>query len=176
MSDPDLQKYFSFDEADLNANQSGVITSKQRTRILEDAKFSSKFFLVGGVGIFLIGLLLGAYLLFTTTSMDSILFGIVLILLGGIIGIAVIRMGRSNIKELKLKKLEGKVNIIKETTYNGTKKQWGDAYELHIGRKTFDIESDLVDIIQQGGTYGIYYIEETKDILSMEKIGQRNKD
>jgi hypothetical protein len=41
---------------------------------------------------------------------------------------------------------------------------------LHIGRVTFDVESDLADIMRQGDTYAIYYLKGIKEIISAEKI------
>jgi hypothetical protein len=35
---------------------------------------------------------------------------------------------------------------------------------------SFDIDSDLADIIMQGDIYAIYYIKGEKDIMSAEKI------
>jgi hypothetical protein len=79
-------------------------------------------------------------------------------------------MGSPKKTDSDLKSVEGKVNIIKEENFNATTKRNETDYELHIGGVTFDVDSDLADIMIQGDTYAIYYMEETKSILSAEKI------
>ena len=79
-------------------------------------------------------------------------------------------MGSPKKADFDLKYVEDKVNIIKDDNYNTAAKRYETDYELHIGGVTFDVASKLADIIMQGDTYAIYYIEGTKDILSAEKI------
>jgi hypothetical protein len=116
-----------------------------------------------GIVIIIFGIILGGYLFITITDLEfTIPFIFLIIVISIICGIYVIRMGRSKTNEIRLKKVEGKVNIIKQESYSGTTKQWGDYYELHIGKKTFDIESDLADIMDQGEKYAVYYVDKNR--------------
>jgi flagellar motor component MotA len=140
-------------------------------RLINDAIFTNRIFLIVGIVIIILGSILGGFIFLTIKDLEfTIPFSIFIIIISIICGIYVLRMGRSKTNEMKVKKVEGKVNIIKEESYSGTTKRWGDYYELHIGKKTFDIESDLADIMAQGDKFAIYYIEKSNDIMSVEKI------
>ncbi len=171
MVDKELQKYFDFDEADLFANRSGVLTGKQRKRLEGEAQFAGKVFLIAGIVIFGIAILPSIILFFAKIPVTFlIVWSIVWIPTWSFVGIKVIRIGSPKKTDFDLKCVEGKVNIIREENYNVTTKRNETDYELHIDRVTFDVDSDLADIMMQGDTYAIYYIEGTKDILSAEKI------
>jgi hypothetical protein len=171
MAERELQKYFDFNESDLSANRSGILSNKQRIKLEENAKFTNKIFLIAGISIYIIGIIPTLILLLAHANVEfMIIWSIVWISLCGFVGFKVIRIGKSDKSGLILKKVEGKVNIIKEETYNNTAKQIVDDYELHIGGVSFDIDSDLADIIMQGDIYAIYYIKGEKDIMSAEKI------
>jgi hypothetical protein len=169
--DKELQKYFDFDEADLFANRSGVLTSKQRERIEDNSQFTRKLFLIAGIVVFGIGILPSIILFFSKAeTWFLIIWSIVWISACSFAGIKVIRMGSPDRKDFDLKSVEGKVNIVKEDNYNYTTKQRAVDYELHIGGVRFDVVSELADIMMQGDSYAIYYMEGTKDIVSAEKI------
>jgi len=171
MIDKELHKYFDFDEADLFANRSGVLTDKQRKRLEGDSKFTSKAFLIAGIIMFGIAILPSIIMFFTKVQvMFLIIWSIVWIPIWSFIGIKAIHIGRPEKKDFELKSVEGKVNIIKEEGYNYTTKRNEIKYELHVGGVTFDVGSGLADIIMQADTYAIYYLEGTKRILSAEKI------
>ncbi len=171
MDDALLKKYFEFDEADLFANRSGALTDKQRTRLMEEARFARKAFLIAGIVIFAIGIVPGLIPWLTGAKREfSIIWSVVWIPIWSFLAVKVIRMGTAPKNYLKVHKAEGKVNIVKEESYNSAMKQTVDDYELHIGGKTFDVDSELADVIMQGDHYVIYYIDGTDDILSAEKI------
>jgi hypothetical protein len=171
MIDKELQKHFDFDEADLFANRSGVLTDKQRKRLEGEARFARKMFLIAGIVIFGIAILPSIILFFAKVLVTFlIIWSIVWIPTWIFIGIKVIRMGSPKKTDSDLKSVEGKVNIIKEENFNATTKRNETNYELHIGGVTFDVDSDLADMLMQGDTYAIYYMEGTKDILSAEKV------
>ena len=171
MINKELQKHFGFDEADLFANRSGVLTSKQRKRLEGDAQFARKVFLIAGIVIFGIAILPSIIMFFTKTSTDFLItWSGVWIPIWSFFGIIVIRIGSQNKTDFDLRSVEGKINIVKEDSYNNTTKQATTDYELHIGGVTFDVDSGLADIIMQGDTYAIYYLKGTKEIMSAEKI------
>jgi membrane protein implicated in regulation of membrane protease activity len=173
MEDALLRKYFEFDEADLLANRSGVLTGRQRTRLIENARFTRNIFLVAGSVVLCIGVLPSLILwLVKAEWMFWVIWSIVWIPLWSFFGVKVIRMGKPQ-RNLTVKKAEGKVNIVREESYNTAMKQTEDDYELHIDGKTFDVDSELANVIVQGDHYAIYYVEGTNDVLSAERISDR---
>jgi hypothetical protein len=175
MVDEVLQKVFGFNEADLINNRSGVLTSNQRKRLEGAAQFTGKLFMIIGIIILGIAVLPSIILFFVKAQMVFlVIWSVVWIPIWSFTAIMVIRMGRPGKKDLNLKRVEGRVNIIKEHNYNSASKKWNDEYELHIGGVTFDVDSDLANIMMQGDAYAIYYLEGTKKILSAEKITSRN--
>lgn len=72
-----------------------------------------------------------------------------------------------------VKTVEGPLNLFVET-----KKMQHDSYEsytLHVGGVEFDENSDLADIITQGDYYAVYYLDAGKEILSMERLPNKQK-
>ena len=123
MINKELQKYFGFDEADLFANRSGVLTSKQRKRLEGDTQFAKRLFLIIGIVLFGIAVLPSVIMFFTKVSTDFlIIWSSLWIPIWSIFGILVIRMGRKNKTDFILKSVEGMINIIKEDNYNYTAK------------------------------------------------------
>ncbi len=182
MNDALLKKYFEFDEADLFTNRSGGLTDKQRKRLAENDKFARKVFLIAGIVVLGIAILPSLVIWLTSRATEEksmmflIIWSVVWIPLWTFFGVKVIRMGEPH-KDLMVKKAEGEVNIVKEESYNSSMKRTVDDYELHIGGKTFEVDSELADVIMQGDTYAIYYINGTDEILSAEKIaGHRGKN
>ncbi len=166
-----LKEYFKFDEADLFANRSGTLTEKQRKRLADNALFSKKVFLIAGCVLFAIAIVPSIVLFFVKApAFFLIIWSLIWIPVWSFIGIKVIRMGRPDKKDFELKSVEGRVNIVKDENYNLNTKRNDVDYELHIGGVTFDVEPDLADIMMQGDSYAVYYIQGTKDILSAEKV------
>jgi hypothetical protein len=49
-------------------------------------------------------------------------------------------------------------------------------YYWNIGGVKFDVvDSDKVDILQQGDSYRVYYLDLAKEIMSLEKIPEKEK-
>jgi len=74
-------------------------------------------------------------------------------------------IGRPDPKGFQLKSVEGDANIVREEHYHQSSERREVDYELHIGGVTFDVDSGLADIIMQGDTCAVYYIEGTKEIV-----------
>ncbi len=171
MIDRELQAYFNFDEADLFANRSGVLTEKQKNRLNSNAQSTKNMFLIGGWVIVAIAILPGIILyLVGVPALFFIIWTVVWVPIWIFIGIRVMRMGRPDARDFLLKSVEGEINIVKQDEYNYTTEQREVTYELHVGGVAFDVDSDLADIMMQGDTYAIYYMDGTKEIVSAEKI------
>lgn len=170
--DRELQKLFKFEEADLFSNRSGTLTSKQRMRLEGEAQFLHKVFLIAGLVVFFIAILPSIILLLTKAALLFLLiFSAVWIPIWSFIGIKVMRMGRPKKAALEVKSVEGRINIIKEEHRNQQTGASTTEYELHVGGMTFDdVGSEAADVMMQGETYAIYYLEDPNRVLSAEKI------
>ncbi len=175
MGNPQLEQYFKFDDADLAANRMGQVTPKQVARMTQEVKTSRTGGLIFGSLLMIVAILPA---LLTAGAVQQM--GIVFILpwtciwlpIWGAIGYALIR-GAFKKHVVTLQKVEGPINIIKtvsESTDNDGMHHTSYEYELHVGGKEFDVESDLANYMMQGDTYAIYYVTDLEDILSVEFI------
>lgn len=46
-------------------------------------------------------------------------------------------------------------------------------HELHVGGETFGVNRSIADVIFQGDEHIVYYVEATKDIISVEMISKK---
>jgi len=177
MIDRELQKYFNFDEADLFSNRSGILTTRQRKRLEGSAQFSRKVFLAAGIAILFVAVFPSVILYFSKTArLFLVIWSAVWIPVWAFIGIKVMGIGRPDPKGFQLKSVEGDANIVREEHYHQSSERREVDYELHIGGVTFDVDSGLADIIMQGDTCAVYYIEGTKEIVSAEILEPARKN
>lgn len=192
MADPQLAQLFNFDESDLQSNRSGRLSDKQKTR-LEKTEKSSRgcnsilgFFLVG-ISLVGVGIAVSAAPAIWQEERGAAIalifgFGIIWPLIWGGLGAVSIRRSFAKV-EIKVKKAEGPINIVREThsSYNSATKTNSEhtIYELHVGRKTFEVDSELADVIMQGDVYAVYYadynVEDTEDEILSAEFLQKGK-
>ncbi len=179
MIDQQLMDYFKFDLDDLHANEQGQFTDKQRARLIKEDKSNRTWSMIGGGGLFLIALIgLGGAILAVTNDSDlgfqigfGLGFGCVWPLIWGGIGYFVIRNALTK-HEIKLAKVQGKVNIVRSESYNSENHTTSVYHELHIGGHEFSVDGDLADVMMQGDEYTLYYIDGSSEILSAEKMSK----
>jgi hypothetical protein len=188
MQDQKLMDYFKFDDADLQANRNGQLTEKQKGRLINEDKGYRTLRILGGGCLILIALIgLGGAIATGIATSDwgfrigfGLGFGCIWPVIWGGMGYFVLRGAFAKF-QVQLKKAMGAVNIIKaEKTSTDTDMATGMShtshyfvYELHIGGKSFDVESNLADIMMQGDTYAVYFTEGSEnDILSAELISK----
>jgi hypothetical protein len=187
MSDQQLMEYFKFDAGDLQANRSGQFTDKQKARLVKEDKSDRTGSIIGG-GFLLLIAAVGVVIAVVAGMADpdwgfrigfGLGFGCIWPLAWG--GVGAMILSRAFAKfQVKLQRAEGPVNIIKaERTSTHTDSDGFShtshyfVYELHIGGQSFDVQSNLADIMMQGDTYAIYYTEGSEnDILSAELISK----
>ena len=181
-----LRKYFDFDEADLFANRNDALTPKQQTRLAEEEKLWGKISLIGGLILLSVAILpsimIGLAVAPCISNMCSewpsslrlFLISMVLIWMPiwGYYGIRVTRNALSTHNSSLLQKVEGSINIVKVESYNINTHAQKEDYELHVGGEEFDCDSELADIMMQGDIYAIYYIKDTKEIMSAEMLAK----
>jgi hypothetical protein len=174
-----LRRQFEFTEADLMANQAGVLSEKQKARVMKEDKGGRTLGLIFGAALLVSGVLLGAPFLNWIKKMLQmpepwlrILWGV----LGLIFGLIVLAMAAGGIfligsqifakNEFKLVSIRGRANLIKG---------YGDRsshvyYDLHINGHEFDGDGSLNKAIIQDAEYVVYYIEGVERIMSVELI------
>jgi hypothetical protein len=179
MSDQQLMKYFHFDENDLYANQNGRFTDKQRERLLQEDKSGRRSSLGWGIVLLLVALLGVVIAVVAGINVPDwsfrigfgIGFGVIWPLVWG--GIGFLMLGSAGSKrEMKLVSVRGRVNIVREESYDSQAHGTDVTHELHIGGHDFEVEGDLADVMMQGEEYILYYIDGTDEILSAEHIGK----
>ena len=177
MVDQQLMDYFKFDQADLNANEHGEFTDKQRARIFKEDKSSRKWSRIGGIVLLFIGAIGFAGAVFGWISDPDwgfrigfgLGFGVIWPLIWGGIGFFLIKNSFSK-HEYKLARVQGQVNIVRRESYSSEHHTTSVYHELHIGGQEFSVEEDLADVMMQGDEYILYYIADSSEILSAELV------
>jgi hypothetical protein len=183
MSESQLMEYFKFDTDDLYANQNGRFTEKQKVRLTQLDKSRRKAGLGMGIFLALIGLI-GPIIAIVAGIQNPDLafiigfglgFGIVWPLVWGGIGYLMIK-GAVEKRAFKVASVQGRANIVareSRSTDSDGHTSTRIYHELHIGGVTFGVNRNIADVIFQGDEYIIYYVEATRDIISVEGIGKK---
>jgi hypothetical protein len=180
-----LQNYFEFDESDLAANRLGEFSEKQKTALKDEKKdFKNSSILVGviftGVGVVILFLLFGLPIL-QKSSLDWIDVGeslpailVALVFLG--IGVGSLASGFKKATrglEHGVRKVEGPIKIVQvgNTIFRYPHRRVS-VYELRVGKKEFDVYTDLPGVMKQGDVYIVYFDHADETILSAEWISE----
>ncbi len=176
---------FGFDDADLFANRSGRLTAKQQARLAQADRTGRKFLLA--LGVFLLGiailppLLAGIQVLRclpagcpgpNIPSFRNFLLVMTLVWTPawGYFGMRLVRTSWKAGNVPVLQKVEGLINIVKVERYDQNTHMQSQEYELHAGGEEFEVDSQAADCMPQEERYAIYYIEETHEIMSVERL------
>jgi uncharacterized membrane protein len=175
-NDEELRDYFDFNDADLFANRNGYLSPRQQAREKKDALSTKKMLKIVGVILLVLALLPIIILFILKAAWHTWLFwGLIWPILGVFLAFWAFRFARATSTEDTLKTVEGRVNIIKEEMEEANMHKYYDYY-WNIGGVKFDVaDSDKVDILQQGDMYRVYYLDLEKQILSLEKIPEKEK-
>jgi F0F1-type ATP synthase assembly protein I len=175
MSDNQLGTYFEFTGVDLEANRLGKITSSQKERRVksEDAThLISAVIAVVAILLTLIPLGILIYHLITGT-IDQIGWGLFIwILIGAILSFFSVRRSIEKVYDFSVHKIEGPVSFRSEISISDSEEL---DYTLHIQGEMFDVDDRLVEMMEEGDIYAIYYLVDPythspMDILSLELI------
>jgi len=182
MSDQQLMNYFQFDTDDLYSNQNNRLTEKQRQRLI--ALEASRRRTSTGFGIFLMVLGLGGLIgaiVAVASNQDlgfrigfGIGFGVVWPVVWGGLGYMMFKSGRKK-RPLEVTNVRGRANVVAHETRHEDSDGHTTTrvnYELHIGGQSFGVDSNAADVVFQGDEYILYYVDATKDILSIEAVSQ----
>jgi len=168
MDEQRLRKFFHFAKADLLANQRGQFSDEQKKHLSQQAKAeqasarSSAFilFVVAAAGL-AVGLIVGSM---APMGMGRILIfsfmGVLWPLAWAGKGVSIILSARK-LQEPRLRQVSGLAHIIRH----------GDAdIMLQINGVEFDLDRNPSGVIMEGDEYTIYYLDATKEILSVEPL------
>jgi ribosomal protein L7/L12 len=173
MDDQKLQNYFKFDDADLQANQMGRFSAKQKARLAGDNQYSRKWSLIGGILLVLFALVgPGLAVIPWANNMDLISkigftlgFGII----WPVFSIWVFNGGKLFKRafyahEYKLAKVEGSARVLKVDVT--VEHRLTSHYEMHIGGQKFLVASLVSDVIIQGDEYEyvVYFVADPDKI------------
>jgi hypothetical protein len=179
-----LQKYFNFTEADLLANRNGRLSPAQHKRLVADEKSWDKLRLAGGILLLIVAALPPLFIglaarsnpgeFLSQTPLPLLIFLALMIVVWmpvwAVFGVRAISDGLSTNRDFPMRKAEGPVNFVKEKYYDSTAHLYKEDYELHVGGIAFDCDSDLADMLMRKDVYAVYYVEKSKEILSVEKL------
>ena len=173
MDERRLRKLFHFTEADLAANRRGQFSENQKKRLADEARKEQKsaresaaiLFVVGAAGL-AVGLTVG---FIAPTLMGRIL----MLSLMGLLwpsawvgkGIQIIRAANL-LQEPLLRQVSGPVQVARH--------EEGE-YTIRVGRLEFDVDGNPSGTFTDGDEYTIYYLEATEEILSVDRLMDREE-
>ncbi len=169
-NEEELRKYFDFDDTDLFANRNGYLSPRQQDRVKKDFRSGGKFF--GILGFILIGLAITPLIILLITKANWLLWLVFTIvgILWIIPAIFFFRVASDRNDKDTLETVEGQVNTVEEV-HEGPHFHKDYDYYWKIGGVRFDVlDPGKVDILEQGATYRVYYLDLAKAIMSLEKI------
>ncbi len=175
MVDQKLKDYFKFDEADLQANQRGQFSEKQKQQLTsKDASRQTSRRISGIMFLLIAGISLVAtlWMLFSSqdisTKLGWIFFGGVLVLLCGGIGFLALRKPSSK-RSYKLRKTQGVAKFSRHIE-NRTGVTITGYWIMHIGTTLFYVSEDTPKFIDAGKAYIAYYYSQdgSSHIISAE--------
>ena len=163
-----LGKAFRFNQADLQDNQSGFISLKQKRRLIGVMIISSVLIVV-----FVIMMIIGLVNSWVNvnTSWGIMLCGIVTFLavgvIAGLIAVSSLRWRQilTDVRMNHVQMLEGIIHLNDVQRSNGKKD-----YLLRIDDDTFAIKEEQQRVFTSDTTYRLYIAPESRTILSVEKI------
>ena len=190
MTEKHLMEYWNYTEADLNANQRGQLTEKQKAVLAEKQKEQKSYnsclgaIVVGALGFLLVGALFNpvrsAIQELSAEGGDpmqsvAILF-VIGILLALIVGVTIVSLRRMNRKaDHVIRNAKGTVNFVwvesKVRTQTGSGHKTVRSLEMRVGTETkFIVEDKLPNLINQGEEWSVYYTSYPFMFLSAEKV------
>ena len=192
MTEKHLMEYWNYTEADLNANQRGQLTEKQKAVLAEKQKEQKSYnsclgaIVVGALGFLLVGALFNpvrsAIQELSAEGGDpmqsvAILF-VIGLLLALIVGVTIVSLRRMNRKaDHVIRNAKGTVNFVwvesKVRTQTGSGHKTVRSLEMRVGTETkFIVEDKLPNLINQGEEWIFYYTSYPFMFLSAEKTGK----
>jgi hypothetical protein len=160
VAEEELGKYFHFDEWDLAANRNGALSPKQNERLSQDEKSIRRKFRIAGL-VFAACAVLPTLILWLIDRLQSVgWYSLIWIIPGTVLGVILMRAGR-RLVTFTLKTAQGPIKITQ-----GGQDHDPDCYVLHVGGTQFGIGPQLAKLLEEGGSYAVYYYWGTDTVES----------
>jgi len=175
MDEKKLQEYFDFDETDLTANRKGRLTEKQKNRFKPPTTSNGReigcmgfvFLAIAAMGLF------GAVSFFINETdwvgriAFGLAFGVIWPLVWGGIGVSMLKSfrGRRPSTGPRVKAERGPLKLVKHEAQDSI-----PYYELRVGEISVETDHDFADILKAGEKFTLYYIQTTKQVVSLERV------
>jgi hypothetical protein len=187
VDDQKLKQYLKFDEADLQANQTGYLTEKQKVRFLKDDAYAKKWSLIGGLILLALTALGPLGILKTWLSQADMtfafIFGGIWTLIWGVLTLRLLMRAFSK-QEYKPAKIQGPARVVEAKSYFSNNRV-SIHHELQIGGKRFMSAAQLGNVFQGEECIIFYvdhsiehpydkaYLHSSDDILSVEVLSKQ---
>ena len=180
MGDDQLEDYFNFSAADLEANRLGRMTPAQQARFVTGENTTHMVSRVIAVIALLLTLIPLFYIVndIMTGAVGEIKMGFFpWIVIGALVSFFSIRRSMEKVFDLTVHKIEGPINLHVEKNYIDPNSEELD-YALQIQGEAFDVDAELADIMDKNDIYAIYYLNDPHthapvEILSAELLSKR---
>jgi hypothetical protein len=184
MSDRELQEYFHFDDADLEANRNGRLSEKQMRNLVKESKSWQKGGIIGGIvllgisSIFPIGYFPQAIKSFShgdiLGGIGPIIIALIWLVIWGGLGYLMLIGSLKRSDKIFINRATGPINLVAvEHESGGEHSSTTIDYKLHVGKKAFDLDDDAGDVLVQGQVYTFYFTESPDgmptEFLSVER-------
>jgi hypothetical protein len=173
--DAELGKYFDFDEADLNANRLGSLTPRQQARDKKDTRSTKRVLRIAGFGFLAFAIFPAIVLLLEKSAWRLWLIWSLWLVTWIFLAIILLRMSWVDTTVDTLKTVEGRVKPIQEEKEDGHGHKFSNYYWIIGGIKFDAADADKVELLEQGATYRVYYLDLSKQILSVERVSNGEK-
>lgn len=171
MADEKLQAHFKFDDADLEANRQGNFSKKQRVRLANIDIRERQFGKILGISLIVLAGLLVLTAIFWLHDAAFLFIWLPLGLLGGGIGVIILRVIPSKSKKFKLRKMEGVIKYSRSTHLSAGKSAIG-SWIIHVGKSYFTVGENVPKIVTEGAEYIFYTyaFQGATYVLSVEPV------
>ncbi len=179
MEDPNLMKYFQFDDADLYANRNGTLTEKQRTRLTAELKSKRTKQTILAYFMFflaLVGVVAAVSVWFLPDSDWGLRIGFAigfgLVWPAAYIFMGLVFLPPASYMDLELATATGRVNIVRVESHDPETHATSSRYDLYIGSNRFTASGEVGGIMIQGDEYTVYYLKNSNKIVSAEFVSR----
>jgi hypothetical protein len=154
MDDKDLQEYFFFDDADLNANRKGRLSEKQLKKLKEDDRGANKFVFLAMLALFGIASIFP--LIYRQITLPVIFWVAVWGGLGMYCLYCLLFPTTTPLSKIAVKKVEGPIKFVAMDGSHNSEIE----YDLRIGKVKLQVVSnDCTEIMKKGDVYAVYYYD-----------------
>jgi hypothetical protein len=155
MADEKLMAYFKFDEADLQANKEGRFSEKQKERLAAMDQSNQRLRKLLAIILICVGVGSLVALPFLVRDLSPLICWVPVGLLGGLLGVYLLRTSSGKNKKYKLRKMQGKISYSRHINSDKGYKENG-YWIIHVGKSWFYVSENVPTILKEGAEYSVY--------------------